>query len=411
MAGNDRIMGACTVQITQGVINSIQAVGKRYKVRDTTIPGLLLRVGTTGKMVWYLDYRSRNGSRRTHKIGSLDHYKATAAKAEARILLGKLADGEDPAEKRAAEKAERKHAVSRTLRRYLEGEYWDKTLRYRKSGLATKKRILSVYEQILDEDMAGLAVRQLKALRAKRQANGVTPQTLNRDRTALLALLNQAVKDEVLTDNPISKFERLEQRDDKRVRFLGQLDDHENLKDKAGRKIGERERFLTALGNQKTMIQSIVKLALNTGLRRGEIFGLQWRNVDFKQRQLTVTAATAKSNKTRHIPLNQTAIDLLKHWKKANGNVRHLNDLVFPSPQTGERLNNIKRSWAALVKEARIENFLFHDCRHDFASRLVQNGVSLYTVRDIIGHSSIVLTERYAHLSDDQKKSAVEVLV
>ncbi len=108
MAGNDRMMGACTVQITQGVINSIQAVGKRYKVRDTTIPGLLLRVGTTGKMVWYLDYRSRNGSRRTHKIGSLDHYKATAAKAEARILLGKLADGEDPAEKRAAEKAERK---------------------------------------------------------------------------------------------------------------------------------------------------------------------------------------------------------------------------------------------------------------------------------------------------------------
>ena len=74
-------------------------------------------------------------------------------------------------------------------------------------------------------------------------------------------------------------------------------------------------------------------------------------------------------------------------------------------------LTDIKHSWATLVKEAQVDGFRFHDLRHDFASRLVQAGIPLDQVRDLLGHSSVTLTERYAHLAPHLRKAAVEMLV
>jgi len=87
-----------------------------------------------------------------------------------------------------------------------------------------------------------------------------------------------------------------------------------------------------------------------------------------------------------------------------------LSGLVFPSDITGKPLVGIKRQWANLMKVANITGFRFHDLRHDFASRLVMKGVSLYEVKDLLGHSSITMTERSAHLADEQLRNAVEVL-
>ena len=150
----------------------------------------------------------------------------------------------------------------------------------------------------------------------------------------------------------------------------------------------------------------MVLLSINTGMRRGEVFNLKWENVNLERAIITIDGDFSKSGKTRHIPLNTEAFNVLKTWKKE----RNHPTLVFPS-KNGRKFNNIKRSWAGLLKEANIENFRWHDLRHHFASRLVMSGVDLNTVRELLGHSDMTMTLRYAHLAPEHKANAVEKLV
>jgi site-specific recombinase XerD len=167
----------------------------------------------------------------------------------------------------------------------------------------------------------------------------------------------------------------------------------------------ERRRLSQALQLDATpdYLRVMVVLSLNTGLRRGELFGLTWENVDVKQNVLTVAATTSKTHRTRHVPLNATARAALGEWqpKKASG-------LVFPS--RAGRFWTVKRSWAALLKRAEVEAFRWHDMRHDFASRLVMGGIELFTVGALLGHDRATTTQRYAHLARSHKAAAVEVL-
>ena len=146
---------------------------------------------------------------------------------------------------------------------------------------------------------------------------------------------------------------------------------------------------------------------METGARRGELFSLRWKDVDLDESTLTIHAATSKSGKVRHIPLSQRAREALRGWQ-----VDHAANkgLVFPSPVTSDRLDNITSAWEKLLQRAQIEDFRFHDLRHDFASRLVMRGVNLYTVKELLGHGTIQMTERYSHLAPDAKRAAIAVL-
>jgi len=83
---------------------------------------------------------------------------------------------------------------------------------------------------------------------------------------------------------------------------------------------------------------------------------------------------------------------------------------VFPSPVTKRRFVSIKKAWGELCKKAKISDFKLHDCRHHFASRMVMSGVDLYTLSEILGHHSITMTQRYAHLAPEHKLEAVRCL-
>lgn len=143
-------------------------------------------------------------------------------------------------------------------------------------------------------------------------------------------------------------------------------------------------------------------LALNTGLRRGELFGLRWCDINFTAGILTVTATSAKSGQTRRIPLNAEAHSVLSDWRQRGQG----DGLVFPG-NGGGRLGNINKSWGGVVAAVGLADFRFHDLRHTFASRLVQAGVDLNTVRELLGHRDIAMTLRYGHLSPDNLRSAV----
>ncbi len=143
-------------------------------------------------------------------------------------------------------------------------------------------------------------------------------------------------------------------------------------------------------------------------MRRGEVLSLKWDRVSLNSNpQLTVTASYAKSNRARHIHLNSEAVAVLKKWKgQGTGS-----NWVFPSPKTGHRMQDLKKSWLLLLVNADIQNFRFHDLRHDFASRLVMAGVDLYVLKDLLAHSTIQVTEKYAHLAPAALAEAVEMLV
>jgi len=146
---------------------------------------------------------------------------------------------------------------------------------------------------------------------------------------------------------------------------------------------------------------------MNTGLRRGELFQLIWRCVDFDNAQLAVIGKTAKRLKTRYVPLNKEALGVLRGWQSQRPDS---NGLVFPG-KDGKSFNNTKKAWAGVLKVAQIKAFRWHDLRHHFASKLVMAAVDLNTVRELLGHSDIKITLRYAHLAPEHKAAAVARLV
>ena len=121
--------------------------------------------------------------------------------------------------------------------------------------------------------------------------------------------------------------------------------------------------------------------------------------------RLTVSGATAKSHHTRHIPLNIEATDTLKAWKNQTGG----KGLIFTA-RKDTPLGSVKKSWAGILADAKITGFRWHDLRHHFASMLVMAGADLYVVKELLGHGSIEITQRYAHLAPHTLAEAVEVL-
>ena len=143
-------------------------------------------------------------------------------------------------------------------------------------------------------------------------------------------------------------------------------------------------------------------------MRRGELFALTWRSVELQGGRITVHGATAKSGRTRHLPLNSEALAVLHGWHDQSADK---SGLVFPA-KSGAAFNNVRRSWEGVLrKDAEITGFRWHDLRHTFASKLVMAGVDLNTVRELLGHSDYAMTQRYAHFAPEHKAAAVAKLV
>ena len=157
-------------------------------------------------------------------------------------------------------------------------------------------------------------------------------------------------------------------------------------------------------------LPDFLRLALHTGMRRGEMLGLEWRRVDLRSDLIYLDAKHTKTNSRRSIPLNSAARDALLGCARFRS--EHCPDCqwVF-AHRDGCQIRDIKHSFTSACRRAGIEDFRIHDLRHTCAAWLVQAGVPLDRVRDLLGHSSIATTEIYAHLAPENVREAVNVLV
>lgn len=218
------------------------------------------------------------------------------------------------------------------------------------------------------------------------------PRTVNHHIVLIKAMLNKAVEWRHLRENPLKNFKKLKDTGLREPRYFCQA---------------EIERIME-LANP--LMQKVIKLLLYTGMRRSELVYLTWKDIDFKNKRVVVQSKPEsgfhpKSYKPRSISMNkeleQMMMDLPQHSK-----------YVFDNGK-GEPLHHpdyYTKEFIRLLKRAEIERANLHTLRHTFASHLVMAGVDLRTVQELLGHSSVKVTEQYSHLSPDHRAKAVAVL-
>ncbi len=251
------------------------------------------------------------------------------------------------------------------------------------------KNLRAFFVNAFIKDVTPSVVSRYKARRLEKR---YSKETILRELGLLRRIFNIAIEEWELcreNQNPVPKVLRtLGKVDSKRVRYLAP---------------GELERLMVA---SPSWLRPIITIARHTGLRRGNIMELTWPQVDLVRR--IVTIPRTKNGLPIGIPLTQLATKTLAELRK----VRYLHSsFVFcddnGAPHTPGRATTAFRR---ACRTAEIENLRFHDLRHDFASNLVQAGVDIHVVKELLGHSDLRMTLRYCHLAPENLRSAVNVL-
>jgi len=243
----------------------------------------------------------------------------------------------------------------------------------------TVKTLLTVFSGYMISQVTTKFIAEYKSMRLK----SVKPATVYQELALLRRMFNVAIREwEWCKDNPVSRLSFSVGNRNARDRWLT-VEEEKSLLDKA---------------TNPVWLKALIMVALHTGMRRGEILDLIWQNVDLLKRVIRVVKS--KNGEKRTIPMSNTLFTMFKSM-----NVRDISGRVFPISGS-----SLRHAFDKIVEKACIEDFRFHDLRHTFATRLVQNGVDLYKVKELLGHKTITMTMRYAHHYPESLRSSIEVL-
>ena len=234
----------------------------------------------------------------------------------------------------------------------------------------------------------------LEQYQTEKLQEGNKPATVNRLFSVLKHMFTKAVEWEWIEEGVLKK-----------IRKIKHLDEH-----------NKRLRYLTVeqcedlLNTCDSHLRPIVTCALHTGMRRSEILSLTWDKIDFNNGFILLD--DSKNGERREIPMDQTLKETLLalfHGTKERPRRLDVNH-VFYDPATEKTCKDIKRVFPIVCRRAKITDFHFHDLRHTFASHLVMSGQDITTVKELLGHKTLTMTLRYAHLAPSHKVKAVNVL-
>lgn len=226
----------------------------------------------------------------------------------------------------------------------------------------------------------------IEKYRLKRKADEVSPSTINRELACLKTCFNKAVEWEKVDKewNPARMVKKF--REPKGRERILTLD--------------ESKRLIAAASPE---IRPVLIVALNSGMRRGEILSLRWSDVDFIKG--TILIGDSKSGKSRKVPINAAAFEALRGIER-----RAEAEYIFENPKTRTHVLDVKTAFKGACRRAGIKGARFHDLRHTALWHMVEAGADLVTVSQIAGHSTIQMTMRYCHPGEDTQRRAVEKL-
>ena len=399
-------------RISKRLIETLKPRKYPYEIRDTSLPGFILRVQPSGSMSYICQYG--RGKRIT--ISKTSILTPAQARDEATLILADIAIGHDP-------KALRKQPLKLTFGRFLDDKYTPWLIANLKRGGEEAVRLRQNFKEFADKDLLDVNSWLIEKWKSKRLKNGINPKTINRDLAPLKTAFSRAMKWGFINVNPLLDVGLCKVEDELLVRYLSHDEEarlrnalnSRDIKIRTGRinankwRVARKYRLKPELSDQGYVdhLEPMVILSLNTGLRRGEILSMEWGDVNFSKKQIMIRARNAKSRKMRYIPLNEEAYNVLQKWEPNESN---RTGLVFPS-KNKKPFVSIKKAWLKILMDAGIQEFRWHDLRHTFASKLVMAGVDLNTVRELLGHADLKMTLRYAHLAPEHMSKAVDKLV
>lgn len=379
---------------------------------DSEIPGFGLRVTANGVKSFILDYRIF-GRQRRYTIGQYPELTATAARVEAGELRQRILKGHDPMEERNQSR------IEPTL-----GELADE---YLGSDSESKKRPTSVRndKQMIEGNIRpSIGKMRLKAI-TRRDIERLhtslkeTPYQANRVLQLLSAMFNYAILHKKIVENPAKGIEKFPEEKRECWLTVEQLQRFREALDSYGNEIAKNQNA-EKMNEEKRSAACALKLLMLTGSREGEVLKAEWEQFDLKRGVWTKPARSTKQKKVEHVPLSRPTIELLESMIPRNAT-----GPLFPGRKGATRVS-LKRPWmqackaAGMVEERTVQGkrhllktyvptLRVHDLRHNYASHLVNSGVSIQTVSKLLGHSQLQTTMRYAHLEDKTLRAGSDV--
>jgi integrase len=259
---------------------------------------------------------------------------------------------------------------------------WAERQRVYKTKKIWVKQLVEVFG---NENVRDLSTRMIEQWQSRRLKYN-KPATVNRVLSCLKHMVNKGVQWEMASEETLKKVRnvKLLEENNRRLRFLT---------------VDECQTLIDCCIDH---LKPIVTVALHTGMRRGEILGLKWEQVDLTHGFILLD--TTKTGERRELPIDDTLSELFNSMPHSIESIHVFTD------KDGNPYKSVKRSFNTACKRAGIHDFRMHDCRHTYASQMVMNGVDLTTVKELLGHKSLTMTLRYAHLAPGHKMKALNTL-
>lgn len=373
------------VELTKSFIETqlIVPPGKaKEELCDTQVRGLLIQVNATGNMLptYFLRFK-RNGKTAYERLGTIKNLTLAQARkvaTEKKVEYAKL----------AKQAPEVKPALSdMTLDVFMTDHYFPHAKLHKRSWVRDDQLWrIRVKPTLGCTKLCDITRYQVQQFQNELSTSGLSPASQDHHIKLIRHALNLAVEWEFIERNVLKGV--------KLLNVENQL--HDVATDEQLQRLVEILRT-----DHNRPVCNILMFLLSTGARLSEGLTATWDQIDLEKGLWTIPASTAKSKKSRTVPLNESAL-----WVLGEAAKMKKFDTIFANPTTGKPFTTITRVWYRLRKAAGIQKMRIHSCRHQFADLVISSGRSLYDVQVLLGHSDPRVSQRYARLSMHTLKEA-----